>query len=426
VVFNHTAEAGADGPTIHFKGLANEVFYHLDPLDRKAYRDYTGCGNTLNCNHPLVSSFLISCLEYWVREMHVDGFRFDLASALSRGEDGNPMYNAPVLWNIEFSDDLARTPIIAEAWDAGGLYQVGGFPGFRWAEWNGRYRDVIRRFVRGEGGLVAEVGTRLSGSSDLYQHQGRLPINSVNFVTCHDGFTLHDLVSYNEKHNEANGEDNRDGMSENFSWNCGAEGETTDPEILALRRRQAKNFMAILLLSQGVPMLLGGDEVLRTQQGNNNAYCQDNELSWFDWTLPEKNRDMLRFVREMIAFRKRHPCLKRRHFLRGVELEGGRLPDVTWHGLILNKPLWHDPNARVLAYTLGAVAAEEADLHVVLNMTEDLLLFPLPEMAGRRWHLAVDTSQPSPDDIHEEGSGPLIATGTYPAGARSVVVLESR
>ncbi|MBN1104421.1 MAG: glycogen debranching protein GlgX [Deltaproteobacteria bacterium] len=425
VVLNHTAEAGADGPTIHFKGIANEVFYHLDPLDRRIYRDYTGCGNTVNCNHPVVSSFLISCLEYWVKVMHVDGLRFDLASALGRGEDGEPMHNAPILWNIEFSDDLARTPIIAEAWDAGGLYQVGGFPGFRWAEWNGRYRDVIRRFVRGDKGLVSEVATRLSGSSDLYQHQGRLPINSINFVTCHDGFTLHDLVSYNEKRNEANGEDNRDGMDENLSWNCGMEGEAADPKILALRSRQARNFMVILLLSQGVPMLLAGDEVLRTQQGNNNAYCQDNELSWFDWTLTETNRDMLRFVREMIAFRKRHPCLQRRHFLRGLRLEGQRLPDVTWHGLNLNEPLWSDPNARVLAYTLGGLAPEEGDLHIVLNMSEDSLVCPFPEVAGRRWRLVVDTSRPSPDDIHGQGSGPLITTGACPVHARSVVVLES-
>jgi len=375
VVFNHTAEAGVDGPTIHFKGLANEVFYHLDPRDRRLYRDYTGCGNTVNCNHPLVSSF---------------------------------------------------PPIIAEAWDAGGLYQVGGFPGFRWAEWNGRYRDVIRRFVRGDPGLVSEVATRLSGSSDLYQHQGRLPINSVNFVTCHDGFTLHDLVSYNEKHNEANGEGNRDGMNENLSWNCGEEGETDDPSVQALRERQARNFLAILLLSHGVPMLLAGDEVLRTQRGNNNAYCQDNELSWFDWSLLEKNKDMLRFVSHMIAFRRRHPCLMRTHFLRGIAEEVRSLPDVTWHGLALGQPLWGDPSARVLAYTLAAVGPGEEDLHIVLNMSESCLDSPVPKVDGRRWYLAVDTSQPAPDDIYAPESQPAVGCDRYPAQPRSVLVFEGR
>ena len=425
VVFNHTAEAGAEGPTIHFKGLANEVFYHLDPLDRSVYRDYTGCGNTLNCNHPLVSSFLVSCLEYWVREMHVDGFRFDLASALGRGEDGEPMYNAPVLWNIEFSEVLARTHIIAEAWDAGGLYQVGGFPGFRSAEWNGRYRDVVRRFVRGDRGLVAEVATRLSGSSDLYERQGRLPINSINFVTCHDGFTLQDLVSYNEKHNEVNGEKNRDGMDENFSWNCGAEGETVAPEILRLRKKQAKNFMAILLLSHGIPMILCGDEVLRTQQGNNNAYCQDNELSWFDWSRTEKNRGMFSFVKRLIAFRKRHPCLRRRHFLRGIRNGGQRLPDVTWHGLRLNEPLWHDSNAQVLVYTLGGLTPEERDLHIALNMSEEPLDLPLPAVDGRVWYRAIDTSRLPPEDIPDPERQVPMEEATFPVGARSVLVLES-
>jgi glycogen operon protein len=426
VVFNHTAEAGANGPTIHFKGLANEVFYHLDPLDRRIYKDYTGCGNTLNCNHPLVCSFLISSLEYWVREMHVDAFRFDLASVLGRGEDGEPMYNAPVIWNIEFSEVLARTHIIAEAWDAGGLYQVGGFPGFRSAEWNGRYRDVIRRYVRGDKGLVGEVATRLSGSSDLYEGQGRLPINSINFVTCHDGFTLNDLVSYNEKHNEVNGEGNRDGMDENLSWNCGVEGETADPEVLAFRARQVRNFMTILLLSHGVPMLLAGDEVLRTQRGNNNAYCQDNELNWFDWTLAEKNRDMLRFTSRLIAFRKRHPCLMRRHFLRGTRPEGQRLPDVTWHGLRLNDPLWHDPDGQVLVYTLGALTPEEEDLHIVLNMSEEPLVLPLPDVVGRAWYRAVDTSRPPPEDIPDPEYQVPVKGAACPVGAHSVLVLESR
>jgi isoamylase len=426
VVFNHTAEAGANEAAINFKGLVNEIVYHLDPQDRRRYIDYTGCGNTVNCNHPLVSAFLVGCLEYWVREMHVDGFRFDLASVMARGEDGAPMVNAPVLWNIEFSDLLARTKIIAEAWDAAGLYQVGAFPGFRWAEWNGRYRDVMRRFVRGDKGLVGEAATRLGGSSDLYEHQGRLPFNSVNFITCHDGFTLRDLVSYDRKHNEANGQQNLDGTNDNFSWNCGWEGETDDLEIVSLRKRQAKNFMAVMMLSQGVPMILSGDEVLQTRMGNNNGYCQDNALNWFDWALTEKNGDMLRFVREMIAFRKRHPCLMRRRFFSSDRDEGRRLPEIAWHGVNLHEPPWDDPEARVLAFTLGALDDAEEDLHVVLNMSERALDAPLPEAPGRSWHLAVDTSQPSPGDIlaaHEQRAVRGILHSVSP---RSVVVLESR
>jgi glycogen operon protein len=426
VVFNHTAEAGPDGPTISYRGFGNEIFYHLDPDDRSRYRDYTGCGNPVNCNHPLVAHFLLECLEYWVREMHVDGFRFDLASALARGEDGNPLYNAPVLWHIELSDVLAYTAIIAEAWDAAGLYQVGAFPGFRWAEWNGRYRDVMRRFVRGEPGLIGEVATRLAGSSDLYQPNGRLPTNSINFITCHDGFTLWDLVSYDRKHNEANGEGNRDGSDENLSWNCGAEGDTDDPYIVGLRRRQARNFMAILLLSIGTPMLLAGDELLRTQRGNNNAYCQDNELSWLDWRLLEKNGEMVRFVREMIALRRRHPCLQRRTFLTGKRQPGMSLPDVTWHGMQLERPFWGDPDARLLAYTMGGLTPGEEDLHVVLNMAAHPLDLPLPRVRFRIWHRAVDTAQSAPGDILPPAQQPPLGGGTCTVAPRSVLVLESR
>jgi glycogen operon protein len=358
--------------------------------------------------------------------MHVDGFRFDLASVLARGEDGNPQYHARTPWDIAFSDVLAHTRIIAEAWDAGGLYQVGGFPGFRWSEWNGRYRDVIRRFVRGDQGFVGEVATRLGGSSDLYQHAGRLPINSINFVTCHDGFTLYDLVSYNEKHNEANGEDNRDGSDDNLSWNCGVEGETGKAAISTLRRRQAKNFMAILLLSQGVPMILAGDEVLRTQRGNNNCYCQDNELSWFDWTLTEKNREMLRFVREMIAFRKRHPCLMRDRFFTGRPANDSLLPDVAWHGVRLNDPPWSDPDARILAYTLAGRNHEEEHLHILLNMSKQPVEIELPKLPGRVWYRAIDTGQVSPADILEAGHQPPVKKAFYHVLPRSVVVLESR
>jgi glycogen operon protein len=426
VVFNHTAEGGATGPTINFKGLANSGFYHLDRGDRRIYRDYTGCGNTVNCNDPVVSRFLVDCLEYWVAEMHVDGFRFDLASVLIRDHTGAPMYRAPTPWSIEFSRVMANTKIIAEAWDAGGLYHVGDFPGFRWAEWNGKYRDVIRRFVRGEGGLVGEVAMRVSGSSDLYEEDDRLPGNSVNFITCHDGFTLNDLVSYNEKHNEANGESNRDGCSHNLSWNCGVEGETDDPAVLSLRRKQAKNFMAIMMLSQGVPMILSGDEVMRTQKGNNNCYCQDNNLSWFDWELTRKNSDMLRFATGMISFRKRHPSLMRKHFLTGRSKPGMPFPDVSWHGIRLNEPLWHDPEARVLAFTLGRKVQQEEDIHVVLNMSEDLLDVPLPDLSGRKWHVAADTAQPSPKDIAEPAEQVAVTGNSHPVAPRSVVVLESR
>jgi isoamylase len=426
VVFNHTAEAGPDGPIVNFKGLGNSTFYHLDPRDRRLYRDYTGCGNTINCNHPLVTRFLVECLEYWVREMHVDGFRFDLASVLARGEDGKPLYNAPAPWNIEFSSVLAHTTLIAEAWDAGGLYQVGAFPGFRWAEWNGRYRDVIRRFVRGDPGLVAEVATRVSGSSDLYQEAGRLPINSINFVTCHDGFTLWDLVSFNQKHNQANGESNRDGSDDNLSWNCGAEGDTADPAFLSLRMRQAKNFLAILLLSRGVPLLLAGDEVLRTQRGNNNAYCQDNALGWLDWSPTAATHEMLRFTRQMIAFRKRHPCLMQGRFLTGRRRAGHHLADVTWHGIRLNEPLWQDPGAQLLAFTLGAVDQEEEDLHVIFNMSSQRLNLPLPAVAHSIWHRAIDTGRPAPGEILPPSSQPPIRESLYAVRGRSVVVLEGR
>jgi glycogen operon protein len=321
---------------------------------------------------------------------------------------------------------LANTAIVAEAWDAAGLYQVGDFPGFRWAEWNGRYRDVIRRFVRGDRGLIGEVASRVSGSSDLYEWEGRLPSNSINFVTCHDGFTLYDLVSYNGKHNEANGENNRDGHNDNLSSNCGTEGETSDPKILSLRNQQARNFMTILLLSQGVPMILAGDEVLRTQQGNNNAYCQDNELSWFDWTLTEKHCEMFSFVTKMIAFRKRHPCLMRKHFLTGKKGNSASFADVTWHGTKLNEPLWNNTDAQILAYTLGRQREEEEDLHIIFNMADHVVEMQLPPLSGRAWHRAVDTGQTSPGDILEPEKQLRTKESSYPVSSNSVVVFESR
>jgi glycogen operon protein len=422
VVFNHTAEGGAAGPTIHFKAIANDVFYHRDAGG--GYRDYTGCGNTVNCNHPLVASFIVNCLEYWADEMGVDGFRFDLASVFARGQDGEVLADPPLPWMIELSRPLIERPLIAEAWDAAGLYHVGAFPGMRWAEWNGRYRDVMRRFVRGEPGITGEVATRLAGSSDLFADDQRSPASSVNFITCHDGFTLADLVAYGEKHNEANGEDNRDGTGDNLSWNCGAEGETDDPEVLALRRRQAKNFMALLFLSQGVPMILAGDEVLRSQRGNNNAYCQDNALSWFDWRLAEANRDMLRFVRELIALRKRHPSLRRSRFLRGRPKPGQSRPDIAWHGERLDEPPWHDGGARTLAFTLAGIASGEGPLHVVLNMSDAGLEVSLPDLPGFRWRRALDTALASPRDVTPPEEQAAVESDRYLAQPRSVVVLE--
>lgn len=427
VVFNHTAEGGGDGPTIHFRGLANQTYYHVDPDDPAEYRDYTGCGNTVNCNHPVVADYLVRCLEYWVRDMHVDGFRFDLASVMARGEDGLPMDHAPSLWAIEFSPILANTKLIAEAWDAGGLYQVGDFPGFRWMEWNGQYRDTIRRAVRGDSCLTRDLATRVSGSSDLHQSKGKLPISSINFVTCHDGFTLHDLVSYDTKHNEANHEGNRDGADDNLSWNGGAEGPTDDPAIRRLRARQARNFVSILLLSQGLPMLLAGDEILRTQHGNNNAWCQDNPTGWVDWTLAEKNSDMLRFVREMIALRKRHASLRRSRFLTGRPGTGrAGQPDIVWYGRTLEPPDWHHPAPGVLRFTLAGLAEGEGDLHVILNLADQAETVPIPAIPAHRWHRAVTTSMKPPLDVIPYKFQKPVGTGRLRVEARSVVVLESR
>ncbi|WP_394753969.1 glycogen debranching protein GlgX [Crenothrix sp.] len=426
VVFNHTSESGVDGPIINFRGIGDNIFYHHDKFDKSIFRDYTGCGNTINANHPLVTRFIINCLEYWVKEMHVDGFRFDLASTLSRGQDGEVLTDPPVLWGIELSKRLAKTKLIAEAWDAAGLYQVGSFPGYRWGEWNGIYRDVVRRFVRGDKGVIKELATRICGSSDLYEHQGRLPISSINFVTCHDGFTLHDLLSYNQKHNEANGEDSRDGCNNSLSFNWGVEGETDNKVILDLRRKLAKNAFAILLLSQGVPMLLAGDEILHSQQGNNNAYCQDNTLSWIDWQKAADNADMLRFVQCLISLRKRHASIMRRRFLTGKVIEGRDIADITWHGSQINKPQWNDADSRLLAFTLAGYETEEADLHIVMNMSNQQEAVELPIIKGKAWCVALDTSLPSPDDIIAPENQQPVLTPHYAVPAQTVVVLENR
>jgi len=424
VVFNHTDEGNHLGPTFCFKGIDNRTYYYLVPSDRQYYWDYTGCGNTFNCNHPIAQKLIVESLRYWVTEGHVDGFRFDEGSILSRGEDGAPAEHPPVVWQIELDESLADTKLIAEAWDAAGLYQIGHFPGDRWAEWNGRYRDDVRRFVRGDGGVVGAVATRIAGSADLYQPRSQRPVNSINFVTCHDGFTLNDLVSYEQKHNEANGEGNRDGIDDNLSWNCGEEGETFDAGIEALRERQVRNFAAVLLLSRGVPMILGGDETRRTQRGNNNAYCQDNEISWFDWALACRNAGLLRFFERMIAFRKAHSALRRGQFC-GIAVNDRGLPEIFWHGTRLNAPGWDDPDARALAFTIAGFGGEP-DLHVMMNMYWELLAFEVPVISGRDWFTAVDTAQASPRDIADSGDEQAFFGDWCTVQERSIIVLVGR
>ncbi|MFN8621788.1 MAG: glycogen debranching protein GlgX [Chloroflexota bacterium] len=424
VVFNHTDEGNHQGPCFSFRGLDNNVYYYLNQADKQFYYDYTGCGNTFNCNHPIGEKLIVDSLKYWVKEMHVDGFRFDEASVLTRDLDGTPLTFPPVVWSIELEEALSDTKVAAEAWDAAGLYQIGHFPGERWAEWNGQYRDTVRRFIKGDAGLIRSLAARVAGSADLYQHKGAQPVNSVNFVTVHDGFTMNDLVSYDAKHNDANGEGNRDGNDTNDSWNHGAEGPTDDPAIEALRDRQVKNFAAILMVSQGVPLFVMGDEVRRTQQGNNNAYCQDNEISWFDWELVERNEGMLRFWQHMIAFRRTHSSLRRPRYFTGQRNERG-VKDLEWHGCQLSDPGWDDPGARSLSFTLGGFG-HETDIHVMMNMYWEPLAFELPQVDGRRWARSVDTALPSPEDIAQAGAEVLVEGSTYLVSPRSVVVLIGR
>jgi isoamylase len=418
VVFNHTGEGDERGRTYSFRGLDNHLYYMLTPEGK--YLNFSGCGNTVSCNHPVVRNMLINCLRFWVADMHIDGLRFDLASVMGRDYIGRVMVEPPIVEMIAEESVMTDTKLIAEPWDAAGLYQVGGFPfGRRWSEWNGMYRDHVRRFWRGEPGMVGQLATRLCGSSDLYERSGRRPQHSVNFITCHDGFTLWDLVSYNQKHNRANGEDERDGCNENYSWNCGVEGPTTDAKVLALRQRQARNLMATLLLSQGVPMLLGGDEFLRTQGGNNNAWCQDNDISWIDWSLAERNAGFLRFTREMIALRKRHPALRRRNFLWGS--------DVIWHGVVPYKPDF-SPWSRSLALVLdGRRTSREPDrdIYMAFNAWTETLPFRIPPAPqGRPWHRVVDTALTPPRDIVGLDEGQRLDVGTiYPVVAFSTVVL---
>jgi glycogen operon protein len=428
VVFNHTGEGDERGRTYSFRGLDNELYYMLGP--RGQYLNFSGCGNTVNCNHPVVRQILMDCLRFWVADMHVDGLRFDLASVLGRDYQGNVLVEPPVVESIAEDGVLADTKLIAEPWDAAGLYQVGQFPyGRRWSEWNGRYRDDVRRFWRGDPGFASELATRLYGSADLYRNAGRQPYHSINFVTSHDGFTLCDLVSYNYKHNDANGENNRDGLDANWSWNCGIEGPTEHPAILGLRRRQAKNFMATLLLSQGVPMLLAGDEFLRTQGGNNNAWCQDNGVSWLNWELAAKHADFLRFVREMIQLRRRHPALRRRGFFDGTGPKGDWEPDIIWHGIVPYQPDFSS-SSRSLAFVLnGSRTGREPDrdFYVICNAWREPLPFRVPPApSGQAWRRTVDTALASPLDIVEPDEGPRVPVGAlYLAAPFSTVILIS-
>jgi isoamylase len=422
VVFNHTAEGSETGPTLSLKGIDNPTYYILD-RDRSRYANYSGTGNTLNANHPIVRRMILDSLCYWVDEMHVDGFRFDLASILARDSFGHLLSNPPVLWDIESDPRLAGTKFIAEAWDAAGLYQVGSFIGDAWKEWNGRFRDDVRDFFRCERGSVRDVADRILGSPQIYHHEQREAEQSVNFVTCHDGFTLNDLVSYERKHNEANREDNRDGSDDNRSRNWGVEGPSEDPVVERIRERQVKNFLAVTILSLGVPMILMGDEVRRTQAGNNNAYCQDNEISWFNWKLFNKYSEVHRFVKRLIH----------RRVLRdiGPELRRQSLSDLIrdavrdWHGVRLNEPDWSD-DSHSLALTLQA-RSEGLLFHLMLNAYWEPMKFELPQLenATKSWHRWVDTSLDSPNDIVEWETSPALHALNYVAGPQSVVILFS-
>ena len=425
VVYNHTAEGNEAGPTLSLRGLANEVYYILEQ-DHARYANYSGTGNTLNANRAIVRRMILDSLRYWVQEMHVDGFRFDLAAILSRDETGRPLENPPTPWDIESDPVLAGTKLIAEAWDAAGLYQVGSFIGDSWKEWNGRFRDDVRSFVKGDRASAGHMAQRVLGSPDIFGYREREPEESLNFLTCHDGFTLNDLVSYNIKHNEANGEGNRDGMDANLSWNCGTEGPSDDNAIEQLRCRQAKNLMVSLLVSLGTPMLLMGDEMRRTQRGNNNAWCQDNEVSWLDWKLLDQHPDLHRFVQMLIS-----------HRLRGMEMRSGetfamslnevlRRAEIEWHGTRLGCPDWSD-DSHSIACTIRPDAAHFPFwLHLIWNAYWDVLDFELPVVpatAVSQWHRWIDTALKAPEDIMDPPEAPLVSETRYRVMPRSVVAL---
>jgi glycogen operon protein len=423
LVFNHTGEGDVRCPPWSYRGLDNSTYYHTDPTTGR-YRDYTGCGNTLNCNHPVVCDLIIDCLRYWVVEMHVDGFRFDLAAVFSRGQDGTVLAQPPLVERIAADPILTQTKLIAEPWDAAGLYQVGTFPRWgRWAEWNDRFRDDIRRFIRGDAGMVPLLAARLVGSPDLYEASGVGPYHSINFITSHDGFTLVDLVAYNHKHNKANGEGEADGAHENYSWNCGVEGPSTCLEVSQLRVRQMKNLATLLLLSQGVPMILSGDEMGRTQQGNNNPYCHDNEISWVNWGNLPQHADLFRFFQLLIRFRKHHPILRRCRFdTSGLQQTAG----IAWHGCRVGQPDWSWESRSLALHLLGG--SEDVDLFLMANAHWESLTFELPASSGQKqWYRFVDTSLEPPDDICQAGAEPSLADPQrYEVGPRTVVVLVGK
>jgi glycogen operon protein len=424
VVFNHTAEGDERGPTLCFRGFQNDAYYLLE-RDRSRYANYTGTGNTLNANHPVVRRLIVDSLRYWVEVMHVDGFRFDLASILSRDEAGQPLANPPVLFDIETDPVLAGIKLIAEAWDAAGLYQVGSFVGDFWKEWNGRFRDDVRSFVKGDSGTVSRLASRLLASPDIYGHEEREPEQSVNFVTCHDGFTLNDLVSYDRKHNEANGEDNRDGADDNRSWNCGVEGPTEDPAIERLRARQVKNLLALNLIALGTPMLLMGDEVRRTQLGNNNAYCQDNAISWLDWTLLDRHRDLHQFVKRLIALRLGRELSAVEHRLTLSQLLGQARID--WHGVRLHEPDWGGAS-RSIACTIWSPSGRSV-FHLIASAYWEPLTFELPEPpAGRAsgWRRLIDTALDAPEDVADAAQATVVSEDRYRVQPRSVVLLRAQ
>ena len=431
VVFNHTAEGNQKGPTLSFRGLDNKTYYILEKENPALYTNYSGCGNTIKAIHPVVGGMIMDCLRYWVNQMHVDGFRFDLASVMSRDYWGLPLEHPPIVWAIDSDPMLSGTKLIAEAWDAGGLYEVGSFVGDRFSEWNGQFRDDVRCFVKSDAGMTDKVANRIMGSPDIYPQPKREPNRSINFITCHDGFTLNDLVAYNHKHNEANGENSRDGCNHNFSWNCGVEGETTDREIQQLRTQQIKNMLTILFVSQGTPMILMGDEVRRTQKGNNNTYCQNNKLNWFDWDLVEKNSDLLRFVKSLIHFIQAREIFRIEKFL---STNDHRKPYIRWDEINLPEEQEEseekengENKSYCLAFELNYAYKQER-LYVMLNNYWQKVEFALPTLSSDRqnWYRIVDTALPTPEDFCFPETAEVVSKTKYVLKPRSSVILMAQ
>lgn len=429
VVFNHTAEGNEQGPYISYRGIDNKTYYMLTPDGY--YYNFSGCGNTLNCNNPIVRNMILDCLRCWAADYHIDGFRFDLAAILGRDQDGSPMNNPPLLETLAFDPILGKCKLIAEAWDAGGLYQVGSFPSWgRWAEWNGKYRDDIRRFLKGDYGIVDAVMQRLQGSPDLYKWRGTNA--SINFITAHDGFTLMDMVSYNEKHNEANGENNNDGENNNNSWNCGYEGTTQDPYINRLRIKQIKNAVAMQLVSHGTPMILAGDEMGRTQNGNNNAYCQDNDISWVNWDLLNTNAEIYNFYKHIIKFRTTHHILRSNNHFQNKDYVGSGYPDISWHGTKAWQVDYEDerPIIAFLLCGLHARCGNEKDdyIYVALNMHWEPHTFELPKLPeGMSWFVSANTDMLPPEDVWDIGREVMIQDQSqFAVGSRSIIILVGR